>query len=199
MKQERGTTMNDLLSEMASDSGGSPDKIDQLDDSQLDGVSRLANEAATLEQKLAEQERAMKDTKAALHKITDEQLPEALEEMGLQKFTLTDGSEISVKPIYSASIPKDRREEAFQWLRDHEFGDLVKNNVTVTFGRGEDEAAEEFMNLCGSQGYAPDQLEKVEPMTLKAWLRERVEAGDAVPLDLFGAFISQRATIKRSK
>ena len=191
--------MNDLLSEMASDGGDAPDKIDQLDDGQLDGVSRLANEAATLEHKLAEQEQAMKETKAALHKITDEQLPEALEEMGLQKFTLTDGSEISVKPIYSASIPKDRREEAFQWLRDHEFGDLVKNNVTVTFGRGEDEDAKEFLNLCGSQGYAPDQLEKVEPMTLKAWLRERVEAGDAVPLDLFGAFISQRATIKRSK
>ena len=191
--------MNDLLSEMASDGGDTPDKIDQLDDGQLDGVSRLANEAAALEHKLAEQEQAMKETKAALHKITDEQLPEALEEMGLQKFTLTDGSEISVKPIYSASIPKDRREEAFQWLRDHEFGDLVKNNVTVTFGRGEDADAKEFMNLCGSQGYVPDQLEKVEPMTLKAWLRERVEAGDAVPLDLFGAFISQRATIKRSK
>jgi hypothetical protein len=191
--------MNDLLSEMASDGGDTPDKIDQLDDGQLDGVSRLANEAAALEHKLAEQEQAMKETKAALHKITDEQLPEALEEMGLQKFTLTDGSEISVKPIYSASIPRDRREEAFQWLRDHEFGDLVKNNVTVTFGRGEDADAKEFMNLCGSQGYVPDQLEKVEPMTLKAWLRERVEAGDAVPLDLFGAFISQRATIKRSK
>ena len=191
--------MNDLLSEMASDGGDTPDKIDQLDDGQLDGVSRLANEAAALEHKLAEQEQAMKETKAALHKITDEQLPEALEEMGLQKFTLTDGSEISVKPIYSASIPRDRREEAFQWLRDHEFGDLVKNNVTVTFGRGEDADAKEFMNLCGSQGYVPAQLEKVEPMTLKAWLRERVEAGDAVPLDLFGAFISQRATIKRSK
>ena len=191
--------MNDLLSEMASDGGDTPDKIDQLDDGQLDGVSRLANEAAALEHKLAEQEQAMKETKAALHKITDEQLPEALEEMGIQKFTLTDGSEISVKPIYSASIPKDRREEAFQWLRDHEFGDLVKNNVTVTFGRGEDADAKEFMNLCGSQGYVPDQLEKVEPMTLKAWLRERVEAGDAVPLDLFGAFISQRATNKRSK
>ena len=191
--------MNDLLSEMASDGGDTPDKIDHLDDGLLDGVSRLANEAAALEHKLAEQEQAMKETKAALHKITDEQLPEALEEMGLQKFTLTDGSEISVKPIYSASIPRDRREEAFQWLRDHEFGDLVKNNVTVTFGRGEDADAKEFMNLCGSQGYVPDQLEKVEPMTLKAWLRERVEAGDAVPLDLFGAFISQRATIKRSK
>ena len=191
--------MNDLLAEMASDSEATPDKIDQLEEGKLDSVSRLANEAAMLEQQLADAEKLVKEKKAALHKITDEQLPEALEVMGLQKFTLVDGSEIAVNPIYAASIPKDRKEEAFQWLRDHDFGDLVKNNVTVTFGRGEDETAKEFVGLCSQQGFVPSQLEKVEPMTLKAWLRERVEAGDPVPLDLFGAFISQRATIKRSK
>ena len=191
--------MNDLLSEMQSDSGDAPDKLDTLDSGKLDGVARLAAEAANLERQISEAEQLLKDRKQALHKITDEQLPEALEEMGLQKFTLTDGAEISVKPIYAASIPADRREEAFQWLRDHAFGDLVKNNVTVTFGRGEDEDAKEFVDLCDAQGFAPRQLEKVEPMTLKAWLRERVEAGDPIPLDLFGAFISQRATIKRSK
>jgi len=191
--------MNDLLAEMAFDAEATPEKIDQLQDGKLDIVSRLANEAATLERELADAEKLMKEKKSALHKITDEQLPEALEVMGLQKFTLVDGSEIAVKPIYAASIPKDRKEEAFQWLRDHDFGDLVKNNVTVTFGRGEDETAKEFVGLCGEQGFVPSQLEKVEPMTLKAWLRERVEAGDPVPLDLFGAFISQRATIKRSK
>ena len=191
--------MNKLLSEMSQDSGDKSDKIDTLDSDKLDGVARLAQEAAILEREIAEFEQFAKEKKQALHKITDEQLPEALEEMGLQKFTLTDGAEISVKPIYSASIPRDRKDEAFQWLRDHEFGDLVKNNVTVTFGRGEDTIAKDFVDLCGSQGFTPSQLEKVEPMTLKAWLRERVEAGDAVPLDLFGAFISQRATIKRSK
>ena len=191
--------MNKLISEMSRDSGDKSDKIDTLDSDKLDGVARLAQEAAILEKEIAEFEQFAKEKKQALHKITDEQLPEALETMGLQKFTLKDGAEIAVKPIYAASIPKDRKEEAFQWLRDHEFGDLVKNNVTVTFGRGEDTIAKDFVDLCGSQGFTPSQLEKVEPMTLKAWLRERVEAGDAVPLDLFGAFISQRATIKRSK
>ena len=191
--------MNDLLSEMSQDSTDTSDKLDTLNSSKLDGVSRLAQEAALLEKEIAQYEQFAKEKKQALHRITDEQLPEALEEMGLQKFTLTDGAEISVKPIYSASIPKDRKEEAFQWLRDHDFGDLVKNNVTVSFGRGEDKDARDFVDFCDAEGYAPNQLEKVEPMTLKAWLRERVEAGDPVPLDLFGAFISQRATIKRSK
>jgi uncharacterized protein YeeX (DUF496 family) len=190
---------DDLLSEMAADSAAPPDKLDKLRSDELDGVSRLAQKAADLEREIADVEQKLKDKKKALYKITDEQLPEALEEMNLQKFTLTDGSEISVKPIYAASIPKDRRDEAFQWLRDHEFGDLVKNNVTVTFGRGEDDTAKDFIGLCGEQGFVPSQIEKVEPMTLKAWLRERVEEGDPIPLDLFGAFISQRATIKRSK
>jgi len=191
--------MSDLLSEMASDSGEGLDKLDTLDSRKLDGVSRLATEAANLEREISDAEQLLKGKKQALREITDEQLPEALEEMGLQKFTLTDGAEISVKPIYGASIPVGRKEEAFKWLRDHEFGDLVKNNVTVTFGRGEDETAKLFAGLCDSQGFIPLQSEKVEPMVLKAWLRERVEAGDPIPLDLFGAFISQRATIKRSK
>jgi hypothetical protein len=187
-----------LLAEMASDSGSTSDSLDNLKDNQLDSISRLASTAANLEQKIQQTEDLLKKTKADLHKITNEKLPELLETMGLQKFTLTDGSEISVKPIYAASIPKDRKAEAFKWLRDHEFGDLVKNNVSVTFGRGEDEDAAFLIKKIGEAGFSASQAEKVEPMTLKAWLRERVEAGDPVPLDLFGAFISQRATIKRS-
>jgi len=191
--------MSDLLSQMMSDSGQSEDQLDKLNDNKLDAVSRLANMASEREASIRKLEEKLKDEKSALRKITDEQLPEALEEMNLQKFTLMDGSEISIKPIYSASIPKDRRDEAYAWLRENDFGDLVKNNVTVTFGRGEDEKAVEFQGLAVENGFDPIQLEKVEPMTLKGWLRERIEAGDAVPLDLFGAYISNRATITRSK
>jgi hypothetical protein len=189
----------DLLSEMLTDSSTDFDKIDSLREGELDAVARLATEAGVLQEEISVMEGLLKDKKKALLAITDGQLPDALEQMGLEKFTLTDGSEIATKVFYGASIPRDRRDEAYEWLRDHEFGDLVKNNVTVTFGRGEDETAKEFIELCGAQGFSPNQSEKVEPMVLKAWLRERVEAGDPIPLDLFGAYISNRATIKRSK
>ena len=189
----------DLLSEMLTDSSTDFDKMDSLREGELDAVARLATEAGVLQEEISVMEGLLKDKKKALLAITDGQLPDALEQMGLEKFTLTDGSEIATKVFYGASIPRDRRDEAYEWLRDHEFGDLVKNNVTVTFGRGEDETAKEFIELCGAQGFMPNQSEKVEPMVLKAWLRERVEAGDPIPLDLFGAYISNRATIKRSK
>ena len=190
---------NSLLSKMASDSPASPDHLDEVQDSSLSGVSKLAHEAGMLEEKIEHAAALLKSLKVSLRKITDEQLPEALEEINLRDFTLTDGAKISVKPIYAASIPKDRKQEAFEWLRKHEFGDLVKNNVTVTFARGEDQKATKFISLCDSEGFTPSQLEKVEPQTLKAWLKEQVEAGHPIPLDLFGAFISQRATIIRSK
>ena len=44
--------MNDLLSEMAQDAGGTSDKIDDLKDDQLESISKLANEAASLESKI---------------------------------------------------------------------------------------------------------------------------------------------------
>ena len=191
--------MTDILSQMAQDSSARSDQIDNLDDSKLDKVARLANEASGLQEKVARQEKDLIDAKKALRKVTDELLPEALEDLNLEKVVMKDGSEISVKPIYAASIPKDRLAEAYDWLRQHGDGDIIKNNVTVTFAKGEDLDAQAFMVMCDDQGFTPQQAEKIESMTLKGWLREKVETGQAIPFDLFGAYISQRAKIKRGK
>lgn len=152
--------MNDLLSQMMSDSGQTKDQLDKLDDNKLDAVSRLAAEASVMESSIKSLEEQLKHEKGLLRQITDEKLPEALEEMNLQKFTLTDGSEIAVKPIYAASIPKDRKDEAYAWLRENDYGDLVKNNVTVTFGRGEDEKAVEFQGLAQKTDSIPSSLRR---------------------------------------
>ena len=53
--------MNDIIAEMASDAGSNEDTIDKLKDDQLDSISKLANEAASLEQKIADTEQLLKD------------------------------------------------------------------------------------------------------------------------------------------
>jgi hypothetical protein len=87
--------------------------------------------------------------------------------------------------------------EAFNWLRNHEFDDLIKNTVSVNFGRNEDENARTFLNLVEKQGYSAAQKTDVHPSTLKAFVKERIEQGDEIPMELFGVFVGQRATIKR--
>lgn len=191
--------MADILDQMAQDSSDKLDQLDQLDDSKLDKVSRLASEAARLQEEVDRTTEENKHFKKLLRKVTDELLPDALEKLNLQKITLKDGSEISVKPVYGASIPKDKQDEAFEWIREIGDGDIIKNNITVTFGKGEDQDAQAFILVCGDQGFDAQQKEKIEPSTLKAWFRERVEAGDPVRLDLINAFIGQQAIIKRGK
>ncbi len=104
---------------------------------------------------------------------------------------------MEVKPVYGASIPVARKEEAFKWLRDNGLGDLIKNEVTVSFGRNEDNKASTYANLAQGQGFQPVQKLKVEPMTLKALVRERIESGREIPSDLFNVYAGSRTTIKR--
>jgi len=119
-------------------------------------------------------------------------------EMNISTLKLADGSAIEVKPIYGASIPADKKEEAFNWLRKEGLGDLIKNEVTVSFGRNEDNKAAEYAVLAQGQGYQPTQKLKVEPMTLKALVRERIESGKDMPSDLFNVFAGNRTKITRA-
>ena len=163
---------------------------------QLIGVSALARRSKLLERQIEEQETELSDRKAEQRKLLEEIIPEALAELGISSFKMDDGSSVDVKPFYGASIKEERRSEAFQWLRDNKFDDIIKNTVSVQFGRGEDELCNRLLGMLGEQGFPSKQAEKVEPSTLKAWVKERVELGQAFPLDLFGAYIGKKATIK---
>ena len=129
--------------------------------------------------------------------LSEEIIPTMMTEMSLSSLKLADGSSVEVKPVYGASIPVSRKEEAFKWLRDNGLGDLIKNEVTVSFGRNEDNKAVQYAVLAQGQGFQPVQKLKVEPMTLKALVRERIESGREIPSDLFNVYAGNRTSIKR--
>lgn len=168
----------------------------QVADNSLSSLSALGRRAKEIEKEIEEQDSLLKGLKEQYRKLTEETIPEAMTELGMKKFTMDDGSEVSIKPFYSASVTEARRAEAFQWLRDNGFDDIIKNTVSVRFGRGEDELCARLLNLLGSNGYPADQAEKIEPMTLKAWVKEMVERGNEFPTELFGAYIGRKAFIK---
>ena len=122
-----------------------------------------------------------------------------LTEMGLSYLKLADGSSVEVKTNYSATITLANKEKAFNWLRENDLGDIIKNELTVSFGRNEDNKAAEYAELAKGQGYQPTQKLKVEPMTLKALVRERIEAGKPMPTEIFNVFIGNKTTIKRKQ
>jgi hypothetical protein len=153
----------------------------------------------SLQARLDLQEDNIKNTKKQLEYISGEVIPTMMSEMGLSHLKLVDGSTVDVKPNYSANISVANREKAFNWLRENGLGDIIKNEISVSFGRNEDNKAADYAALAEERGFQPTQKLKVEPMTLKALVRERLEAGKTMPTEIFNVFVGNKTTIKRNK
>ena len=167
-----------------------------------DNIQSLADQVEKLESlqtRLELQEENIKNTKKQLEHLSGEVIPTMMSEMGLSHLKLMDGSSVDVKPHYSATITVANRDAAFKWLRNNGLGDIIKNEISVSFGRNEDNKAADYANLAESQGYQPQQKLKVEPMTLKALVRERLEAGKEMPTEIFNVFVGNKTTIKRKQ
>jgi len=160
-----------------------------------DQVERLEN----LNQEIEKKEKDLKQRKKDLEYLSGEVIPTMMSEMGLSHLKLMDGSSVDVKPNYSANITIANREEAFNWLRNNGLGDIIKNEILVSFGRNEDNKAADYAALAQERGFQPTQKLKVEPMTLKALVRERIEAGKEMPTELFNIFVGNKTTIKKKQ
>ena len=169
---------------------------------QTDAAKTLSDkviELKDLEDEIENAEESLSKLKEKARYISNVEVPQMMEEMHITKLKLKDGESVEIKKIYGASISPNNREAAFNWLRDNGLGDLIKNEVTVSFGRNEDNKAVEYTVLAQGQGYQPIQKLKVEPMTLKALVRERVESGKDMPSDLFNVFAGNRTKLTRKQ
>ena len=168
----------------------------QVADDKLAGIAQLAKRAKLLEKEIEELETSLSEKQDNYRRLTEETLPEAFAELGMKSFTMDDGSKIDVKQFYSATISKARQAEAYAWLREHGYDDIIKNTVTVRFGRREDELCARLLSLLATQGFPAEQNEKIEPQTLKAWVKEMLTMGREVPTELFGVYVGNKASIK---
>ena len=174
-----------------------PQDVDNL--TGAENLSDLVLQLQKLEDELKADEEALKRKKEQIDKISGIAIPEIMESMKLKTMKLSDGSGIEIREMYSATIPVANKEGAFNWLRNNGLGDLIKNEITVSFGRNEDNKASEYADLARGRGYQPSQKLKVEPMTLKALFRERSENNQELPAEHFNLFKGNRTKITRSK
>ena len=167
-----------------------------------DNIQSLADQVERLESVATDidaAEEKLKELKKKRDYISGEIIPTMMSEMGLAELKLHDGSHLKVSTSYRAHISESNKEAAFNWLRNNGLGDIIKNEISVSFGRNEDNKAADYAELAKGQGFQPTQKMKVEPMTLKALVRERLEAGKDMPTEIFGVFSENKTTIKRNK
>ena len=167
---------------------------------QIDSAKRLSDkvlELKDLEDEIANAEESLKKLKEKAKVVSSVEIPAMMDDMQITKLKLKDGESVEIKKIYGAYIPPEQQEAAFKWLRNNGLGDIIKNDITVTFGKGEDNKPAEYAVLAKGQGYEPVQKIGVHPQTLKAMVRERLEANQDVPSDLFKPFEGNQTKITR--
>jgi len=171
------------------------DSVTQIDASKT--LSEKVIELRNLEDQILTSEEHTKTLKEKAKQVSNFDIPTMMGEMNISKLKLKDGASVEVKPFYGAYITPDKQEEAFNWLREHGLGDIIKNDVTVTFGMGEDNKATAYAVLAKGQGYEPVQKIGVHSQTLKAVVRERTESGQNMPADLFNTFVGNQTKLIR--
>ena len=175
------------------------DEQEVIEKTDIQQLSGYCLELQSLEDQIEFLEKEVKKLKQQADKIASEIIPNMLAEQGLSSLKLADGSAVEVAKSYNCTIRKDMMDSAYRWLRANELGDLIKNTVSVQFGTGEATKAEQLLDLAVSNGYEPQQHSKVEPMTLKALYRERIEAGLDMPSESFNLFVKDKTKISRKK
>jgi len=193
IKTFTGSGSFDIRDEMINDS---KDFLDTVE------VTTIAQECVNLkkvEDEIAAIEEQLKKKKEEADHISSKVIPELLAEQGLSEIKLADGSKVSVKQEFRCTLPKDetKRAQAYEWLRNEKLGDIIKNNVFVTFGKGEDDKAKSLIDLAVANGYEPSQKSDVAWNTLTALYEERVKAGLDMPSDVFHLWIKDKTKISR--
>lgn len=188
-----------------------------VSDDQLSEVRELAEKQIYWERKALFYEQEMNSAAAQAHQIRTKLLPERMAALRLSSFTLIDGSAVDVSRQYFASIPTEehiekerdpdkraqleqRRRDAFAWLRQSGNGDLIKNQIKASLGKGEDAVAASVVKTLIDLGVDFKQAESVHPATLKSFVKEQISNGvSGFRGELLGAFALDVAKITPRK
>ena len=168
----------------------------KVDTGKSQELSELCTRLLELQKQITKCEENIKNLRGEERLLSENEIPNLMQQSGISSLKLIDGSSVEVKPFYAAKIPVSKTDEAFDWLSSNGYGDLIKNQVSLTFGKSEDNVANSIVEDLKGKGHNVSQKKKVERMTLKAFVREQIQSGQKLPMDLFGVYVSNKTTIK---
>lgn len=185
--------LSDLMEQASEDAFHAPT------DAEISSIVSLAEEQLRLESLLAEQTAELALTQESLNKIQQFDLPSALERLGMAQFKLVDGSFVTVKEEIYAGITEENKPKAFAWLKATKNDGIIKNEIKVPFGKGQDDEAELLIVALNKFGFSYTNNKSVHPQTLKAFVKGRLENAEPVPTDIFSVHTKKIATIGTPK
>jgi hypothetical protein len=195
-KKKKEAALIDMMGEHA---GGVKVGASNESLAQMSALAQAQWEAAV---KVAKAEDELDVAKKAFKQISETDLPEAMKVCGLKEFVTSSDLKITLKEDVNVGIAAPRREEAYSWLTDHDFGGLIKSDLSLHFSKDDLKKATKLAEQLTAKGFEVDLTQNIHYQTLKAFVKERMadtEADYEFPLELFGARTYQVASVKPRK
>lgn len=166
------------------------------DDEKLAGLRDLALAHLHQLRAIEQQELRLQNMKAAAREMAEKTLPERLSALGMTAVPMKNGAVLELKPFAAASIAPENREVAFAWFRAQGLEDLIKHEVVVSFGRGEDKLADMLCAELQKLGRPFEDKRSVHAQTLSAFVRRRLEAGEKIDTPAIDVYAGQHVKLK---
>jgi len=146
---------------------------------------------------------SMKEIERRVQKLREVEIPELVGELPYEMFerdglVLPDGSHLTLQKTIHASIAQKSADDACGWLTTNGHGGMVRLELVMEFGPGQDDAAEVWAKtLALNDNFELRQKRTVNPSTLRAWVRGRLEAGEVIPPSI-DFYVQRIAKIKEN-
>ena len=169
-----------------------PSQVEQTNPEKLtDEIKKLQD----IHQEIQNYKDRIKDLEENEKYLSQVIIPEIMHSMNLKTLKLKDGSELEIDDKFYATALAPKRAEAYQWLRENGLGNIVKNEITVRFGKDEDNKATQYATLARGQGYEPEQKVSVHAGTLRVALEDLHTRGGQIPSEYFSTFAGYQTKI----
>lgn len=154
----------------------------------IQNIVKLAEEMIRIERMIETLKTELKVKEDQWKQISSVDLPMLMTGIGLNKFALSSGFTLAVKPVLTLQRPaQDRMELADDWLTKHGHAGMVKTMIDISLGKGTQRLPEIKETL--------DKLhieyivkKDINYQTLNAWGKEMERNNMVIPENIFNVF-----------
>lgn len=185
-------------------------KIDLLEDSKaappkpddLKALASMARHQFKIATDIVKAEEKLKDLKQKFQQVSMTDIPDLMDKIGIEEFKLKGGFKLTIKKAVFVNISKDNQPKAHAWLRKKGFGDIIKTEAKVIFGKGEEEKVKVFNRIFAQRKLLRDLdydlSDSIHSQTLKAFVKEQRAKGVSFP-DTFNIHEAKQTIIVKGK
>lgn len=143
-------------------------------------------------------EEQLERAEAEVKRLQEVELPSAFSEDQISELRLPNLPMAKRHVDIQGSLPSEterpvERENALTWLIENGYGDTIRSTVSAAFSQGDHEAALElFTQLRRLNNATVKKKEDVHHSTLRAIVRQRLEANQETPVEELGCTIIRR-------